>query len=323
MTHSSPAPQFEVNTRPTSGKEAYPTSPLLDYFRHIDLTTTPACIIVGSLPLSDSEQISVRSRDMVIAADGGAQSLLEREIVPDSIIGDFDSASASSSEIVEKMRAVNLEKCQKMELIKLPVDKDDTDLTDAVRLGWLKGYRYFLIYGSLGGRWDLTLLNLNLLTHISLNGGLGVLISERQKITSMNNGELTLRSPELIDLDAHESAVGIIPTSDVVEDVSITGLLYEAQHVDSGYDEPLWSSNRFRTRAENIRSGLPVGPQTARMSIGQGSAHVVVPSDVQLVSLATRRSDNESLGQAYQGITAHLSVAGLSEDAQRNQAKQL
>ena len=49
-------------------------------------------LIVGNRPLSKSV-IELSKNKLIVAADGGADRLLEYEILPDKVIGDLDSIS--------------------------------------------------------------------------------------------------------------------------------------------------------------------------------------------------------------------------------------
>ena len=46
------------------------------------------------------------------------------------------------------------------EIVRLPAEKDDTDMVAALRLGLARGYRDFRLYGAAGGRIDHTIANL-------------------------------------------------------------------------------------------------------------------------------------------------------------------
>ena len=72
--------------------------------------------------------------DFVIAADGGLAHTEKLGIVPNEVLGDFDSLGFVPE-------GANV----------FPVEKDDTDAMLAVRRGLEMGYRNFLLYGSLDG----------------------------------------------------------------------------------------------------------------------------------------------------------------------------
>ena len=68
--------------------------------------------------------------DLVIAADAGYRICLREHITPDLLIGDFDSMEPPAGDA---------------RLIRLPVEKDDTDTLAAIRAGLGQGCGAFHI----------------------------------------------------------------------------------------------------------------------------------------------------------------------------------
>lgn len=94
--------------------------------------------------------------DYVIAADAGYDTCLREGVEPDLAVGDFDSLG----------RVPDFPN-----VVKMPVEKDDTDTFHAVKLGLEKGFRRFEIYGGTGGeRPDHTLANLQALMYLAKRG---------------------------------------------------------------------------------------------------------------------------------------------------------
>ena len=60
-------------------------------------------LIVGNRPLTRNI-IQISKNKMIIAADGGADKLLEYEILPDKVIGDFDSISDKAATKLDPLR---------------------------------------------------------------------------------------------------------------------------------------------------------------------------------------------------------------------------
>ena len=92
------------------------------------------CIIFGAAEF-DRLAEPICLGDFVIAADGGLRHTKKLSILPDEILGDFDSLG-----YVPDTGVV------------YPVEKDDTDTMLAVRRGLELGFRRFVIYGGLEGR---------------------------------------------------------------------------------------------------------------------------------------------------------------------------
>ncbi len=86
-----------------------------------------------------------------IAADGGLRHCRQLNILPDILIGDFDSLTEQE---VEQMR----QKGVRVE--RFPAKKDETDLELALYIACEQGVDEIVILGGLGARWDQTLANL-------------------------------------------------------------------------------------------------------------------------------------------------------------------
>ncbi len=88
---------------------------------------------------------------LLIAADGGYDTLCRLGIKPDLLIGDFDSIKSVPEDI---------------ECIRFKVRKDETDMHLAYLEGKRRGCSEFFIYGGTGGRSDHSFANLSLLLYI-------------------------------------------------------------------------------------------------------------------------------------------------------------
>ena len=93
------------------------------------------CYIVGA-GKNYGLDFTPQNGDYIIAADGGLKYLQEAGIKSDLIIGDFDSITETPLNAT---------------VIKLNVDKDDTDTLAAVRKGIQLGFDTFKIYCGTGG----------------------------------------------------------------------------------------------------------------------------------------------------------------------------
>ena len=82
----------------------------------------------------------------IIALDGGLVFCEEQGIVPDMIVGDFDSLPLAKQKLLEKYP---------QEIIyRLPCEKDDTDTLAALRLAVERGFVQFIIpRPGLPGHW--------------------------------------------------------------------------------------------------------------------------------------------------------------------------
>ena len=161
--------------------------------------------------------------DIVIAADGGYNHLLNLDIKPDIVLGDFDSLGFVP---------------ETSEIIKHPVKKDDTDTLLAVKTGFSRGFNRFVLYGCLGGRLDHTFANIQTLNFIAENGGQGFICSEDSVITSVRNSAITFRA-------LNGGNVSVFAASSTASGVSVKGLLYETENAEITANFPLGVSNEF------------------------------------------------------------------------------
>lgn len=128
------------------------------------------CILIGAGDLTISE-ILVKENDLCIAVDGGYEYCKLLGIEPDYILGDFDSISEAEAENVARISEAEAEK-----VILLPVEKDDTDMLAAIKLGLQEGYQNFRIYAGIGGRLEHTIANIQCLLFLKEHNAVGYLM---------------------------------------------------------------------------------------------------------------------------------------------------
>lgn len=162
--------------------------------------------------------------DLVIAADGGFAALEGLGRSPDLVVGDFDSLGHRPDH---------------PHVVALPVEKDDTDMHSAIRLGWERGYRAFRLYGGTGGRIDHTLANIQSLAWLASQRGRGWLVGPDWTATVLSDGgALTLEA-------GRQGTVSVFCLGDRAEGVDIQGLKYGLSDGVLTADYPLGVSNSF------------------------------------------------------------------------------
>ena len=100
-----------------------------------------AAIVLNSNNIANIEE------DYIIAADAGYTHVLAQGKTPNVVIGDFDSSSMP----------------KELNVIKLQIEKDDTDGQAAIEYEKQKNFDEIRLYGATGGRLDHELCNLSLL----------------------------------------------------------------------------------------------------------------------------------------------------------------
>ncbi len=161
--------------------------------------------------------------DLLIAADGGLCACQAAGVVPDVILGDFDSLGHVPSGD---------------NVLRWPEMKDDTDMMLAIRLGLEKGYRTFYLYGGCGGRFDHTLANLQALAFLAGQGAVGYLFEGGQTLTCVRSGRACFPALE-------EGILSVFSMCGKVGGVTLQGLLYPLADGELFPDVPLGVSNHF------------------------------------------------------------------------------
>ena len=177
----------------------------------------------------DSLVEPLQKDDFVIAADGGLVHTEKLGIVPDEILGDFDSLGYTP-------QGANV----------FPVEKDDTDAMLAVRRGLSLGYREFVLYGSLDGpRLDHTIANFQTLQFLADQGAVGYLAGTDYLVTVLKDGTLTFR-------EGAEGTISVFCQGPDAEGVTLEGLYYPLENGTLSAGFPLGVSNHFTGKAATI-----------------------------------------------------------------------
>lgn len=179
------------------------------------------CYIVGAGEFAPRGFLP-KEGDLVIAADGGYQSLTALGIRPGIVVGDMDSATQSVVGIP---------------LLRFPVRKDDTDLSLALKLGSLAGYRRFRLYGAGGGpREDHFFAAIQLMAGWSRRGMEIRLIASAFTLYAITGGSLIIPTiPGKI--------ISVFSYSPESSGVTLRGLDYEENNLTLRNDVPLGVSN--------------------------------------------------------------------------------
>lgn len=191
-----------------------------------------------------------RPGDLVVAADGGQAPLSQMGVLPDVVVGDFDSLSAPPRGAL---------------VVRLPREKDDTDMMAAVRLGIERGCVDFRIYGGSGGRIDHTLANLQTLNFLSRQGLRGVLVERMYALCSLTNGEMRFCAES-------RGMLSVFAQCGEARGVDLEGLKYPLKGATLRDDYPMGVSNEFL--------GLPACVRVREGTLLLTWEHTVLPEGV-------------------------------------------
>jgi len=191
--------------------------------------------IVGAGDM-DEKGLSIPKGAFVIAADAGLKYLRSSCIVPDLIVGDFDSLGETPS-------GSNI-------IIHAP-EKDDTDMLLAVREALARKAKTIIIYGGLGGRIDHEYANFQTLAFIANSGARGYLVGRGYICTVIKNGGLAFGN-------GLTGTISVFCHGNRAEGVDLTGLKYPLKNHTLKNDYPLGVSNEFTgvSASVSVRDGL-------------------------------------------------------------------
>lgn len=201
-------------------------------------------MIIGSAPVAAGELREMdRMNRFVVCADGGYDAAMQSGVIPDLLIGDFDSIRSELPKDVETIR--------------LKVEKDDTDTFAAVKEGMRRGYRRFELYGVLGGeRMDHSFASLCVLQYLASQGCKAVILDGSRRVFLMDGGRLTLSGMK-------GRTVSVFPFGCSTCEVTYSGLKYPLEEAVLESSIPLGASNRILE-------------ETAQITVSSGDALVFV-----------------------------------------------
>jgi thiamine pyrophosphokinase len=177
----------------------------------------------------------------IICADGGANHLKKFGILPDILLGDFDSISDEALEFYNN---------KKIEILNFPPEKDYTDSELSVETAISKGFKDIIVLGGIGSRMDHTIANVFLLKMIHEAGCKGRLIDDNN-IIQLTSSDITL--------EKHEGyKVTLLPMTPTVEGITTKGLYYPLDNYTMRQGSTRGVSNEFLEEEAyvSIKSGL-------------------------------------------------------------------
>jgi len=179
------------------------------------------CYIVGAGDFYG--EIKKKNTDLVIAADAGLIALKKTGVVPDLIVGDFDSLGfvPDGNNVIQH-----------------PVMKDDTDTMLAVKTGFERGFDKFVILGGTGKKLSHTFANIQTLSYISQRGGTAFLIGGGYTVTALTNSAISFG-------DRAKGRISVFCNGRNALGVNENGLLYSLENAELSSDFPLGVSNEF------------------------------------------------------------------------------
>ena len=195
------------------------------------------------------EALVRQENDILFALDGGLLYCEANGIFPDYIIGDFDSLPEEKEELLIKYP----QEC----ILRLPCEKDDTDMLAAIKFAAEKGIKDFVLLGGLGGRLSHSIANIQCLMYLKEHDMTGVLVGRDTKAFLLQN--------ETYVFDENERGyVSVFSYSQKASGINLKNLKYELTDAVLTSAFPLGVSNEF------------ILGKTAEISVKDGTLLVVL-----------------------------------------------
>ena len=182
----------------------------------------------GPVPTSLALTELLAQTDFIIAADGGASVCKTFEVLPDILIGDFDSIE---SDLLKDYEGRNVT------ILRFSPHKDATDLELALDEAQRKHAEHIWIVGGLGDRWDMSIGN--------------IMLAAAEKYTEIKISFLThdsslhiLHPNQTYSFESQpDQTVSLIPLKGDVSGVTLHGFKYPLDDATITFGSSLGISN--------------------------------------------------------------------------------
>ncbi|MCT4544227.1 MAG: thiamine diphosphokinase [Vallitalea sp.] len=166
----------------------------------------------GSLDLDYLRDFLKQNKyDYIIGVDKGVEYLYNISVLPDLMIGDFDSIN---QEVIKE-----LSNNTNIKLKRFIAEKNETDTHLAILEAVKMGSKHIDIFGGIGSRIDHTLANIHILL-IPLKEGIKCRIINRNNVITLLNTNIKLKR------DSYKY-ISLIPFTNNVSGITTSGLKYE------------------------------------------------------------------------------------------------
>ncbi|WP_165442905.1 thiamine diphosphokinase [Senegalia massiliensis] len=190
----------------------------------------------GKFIKEDIAKSIINECDIIIAADGAGKYLYDLDVMPDMLVGDFDT--------LEK-NILDFYKRKKVNICEFSPIKDKSDLELSIDLAMENNPKEIIIIGALGTRMDHSLSNIMLLFHI-LDKNINV------KLIDNNNEIIPIKDEIIIDSGKYEY-VSLLPIFDDLEGVELKGFEYESDNLYIKKSSTLGISNEIKKDKASIK----------------------------------------------------------------------
>jgi len=208
-------------------------------------------VVFGGANINDYDFCNDYTKNsIIVCCDSGVEHAFKLGIVPNVIVGDFDSADSCT---------IDYFKDKNVPFKTYPTHKDETDIELGLDAAMEMGATDITIIGGIGSRMDHTMANCHLLLYLLKRGINARMVNENNEIKVIDKkAELLGKAGDLVSL---------IPLSMVVRGIITQGLEYPLNKAVLTVDDRLIA-------VSNVMIGT-----TAQITIEEGYLYVMRCSD--------------------------------------------
>ena len=140
-------------------------------------------LISGGTKVSEKTLLENIEDRYIIVADGGIKNLIGTDIIPDEVLGDFDSIDDAGREFIEK---------NNIKIKKYPTKKDFTDTELCLEVLLEKGADDIVILAATGTRLDHMFSSMFLLERLKKENVVGRFIDDHNEVRFISNEEVEI-----------------------------------------------------------------------------------------------------------------------------------
>lgn len=196
---------------------------------------TGVIICGGNIENYDYIKKYLRDVDLIISADSGARHCEGLGVIPDILVGDFDSVRGEDFDRLVSAGS---------EVIRFPAEKDMTDSEIAIEFALEKGCSCIILLGASGSRLDHSVSNLMLLKKLTDLDVEGILADEKNEIRLIMSQINLIREEGVF--------VTLLPVAGKACGVTTSGLYYPLEDAVLEIGSSWGVSNRFSEEYANI-----------------------------------------------------------------------
>ena len=158
----------------------------------------------------------------LIAADKGLEFFLEHQLLPDAVIGDFDSLSEDGKKFLEIHEERSMD--SEIKVIRLRPEKDDSDTQSAMNYAIRTGAKKIVIFGVTGNRVDHLMANFGLLVLAQNQGAEVILVDQYNYMKLISDGTVLKKSEQF------GKYISFFPLGGDVTGLTLEGFKYSLDH---------------------------------------------------------------------------------------------